>query len=184
MAKNRDYKAEYARRIERGVSKGLSKSQARGHSKSNIRLAYDRQLEEGLKEIRKGKPLSQAAKLIRVAPERLRRYVRQSGVEVKRSRKLSIGTDRRVREMQILSKGAAHTISVRGYKASKRIGQYMSAVSQFLDTNDESVLEQFRGESVKDVNGNEYVFETRPNTLYRLSSSQTETFEEVYRIVA
>lgn len=31
MPRNRDYKTEYARRIERGAERGLSRSQARGH---------------------------------------------------------------------------------------------------------------------------------------------------------
>lgn len=34
MAKPRDYKAEYARRIQRGIEKGLSRSQAAGHPKA------------------------------------------------------------------------------------------------------------------------------------------------------
>jgi hypothetical protein len=34
------------------------------------------------------------------------------------------------------------------------------------------------------VKGKRHIFETRPNVLYRLSASQTEPFEEVYRIVA
>ncbi len=38
----RDYKAEYARRIEQAKAKGLSRSQARGHPKANERLATER----------------------------------------------------------------------------------------------------------------------------------------------
>ena len=37
--RRRDYRAEYARRIERGRTKGLSRSQARGHPGSRERLA-------------------------------------------------------------------------------------------------------------------------------------------------
>src|SRR5215208_3982320 len=83
MAKRkRDYKAEYRRRIERGLAKGLSKSQARGHPRSGERHSstrtstprYDRRLEMGLKEMRRGKSLKASARSAHVAPERLRTY--------------------------------------------------------------------------------------------------------------
>ncbi len=189
MPKKRNYKAEYARRVERGLARGLSRSMARGHGtkgtpKSAKPRSYDRQLESGLKEIRSGKPLTKAARSIGVAPERLRKYVKQSGVAKKHGRKWTIGIDLRKREMPVFSSGQIQIITLKNYKDASRIGKYMGAVGKFLETNDESVIEQFIGESVIDLNGKRYVFETRPNVLYRLSASQTETFEEVYRIVA
>lgn len=84
--KKRDYKAEYRRRLERGLQKGLSKSQARGHPRSGethassaSTLSYDRKLEAGLKEMRRGKSLKAAAKSVHVAPERLRNYAQGTG---------------------------------------------------------------------------------------------------------
>jgi hypothetical protein len=141
-------------------------------------------LESGLKEIRSGKRLSKAAQHIAVAPERLRHYINQTGVAKKRGHLWTIGADRRKREMPIFSSGQIQTITVKNYKDAARVGKYMGAVSKFLQTNDESVIETFVGDSVIDVKGKRHVFETRPNVLYRLSASQTETFEEVYRIVA
>jgi len=80
--RKRDYKAEYRRRIERGLAKGLSRSQARGHPRSDERHAstrtstprYDRRLEMGIKEMRKGMSLKASARSAHVAPERLRTY--------------------------------------------------------------------------------------------------------------
>jgi hypothetical protein len=59
----------------------------------------------------------------------------------------------------------------------------MSAVGQFLKTNDAKFLAEFKDLSVKDVNGKAYQFETDPNVLYRLLSAGGEPFEEMYRIV-
>jgi hypothetical protein len=59
----------------------------------------------------------------------------------------------------------------------------MSAVRQFLQTNDPKYLTKFKGLSVRDVRGKIHTFETDPNTLYRLSSASGEPFEEIYRIV-
>jgi hypothetical protein len=190
MKKRRDYKAEYARRIERGLAKGLSRSQARGHgsaksvSKAKGTKSYNRRLETGIKEIRSGKSLSKAARSIAVAPERLRKYVKQSGIGKKKGRQWTIGIDRRKRQMPLFTGGQIQTVTLKNYKDSQRAGRYMSAVSKFLYTNDETVLKEFVGESVVDTKGKRHIFETRPNVLYRLSASQTETFEEVYRIVA
>src|SRR5215813_4172798 len=93
MPKKRDYKAEYQRRIQRGQAKGLSRSEARGHGKPRSSGAeqkteafkFNRQLEEGLKSMRGGKSLRQAAKSIHVAPERLQGYIEQAGVAEKKS---------------------------------------------------------------------------------------------------
>jgi len=93
--KKRDYKAEYRRRIERGLAKGLSRSQARGHPRPGERYSsahtstprYDRRLEMGLKEMRRGKSLKAAARSAHVAPERLRTYAQGTGVVHKERRR-------------------------------------------------------------------------------------------------
>src|SRR5262245_18954635 len=109
MPKKRDYKAEYQRRIQRGLSRGLSRSEARGHGKPQRSGAgqkdegfkFDRQLEEGLKMMRGGKSLRQAAKLSHVAPERLRSYIEQADVAEKKSGHWKIVRDSRRRVVTI-----------------------------------------------------------------------------------
>ncbi len=93
MARKRDYKAEYQKRIERGLSKGLSSSESRGHGKPKgvkgtekaATFVYDPRLELGVKAMRKGDSLTKAAKDLHVAPERLRAYIRQAGVAERKS---------------------------------------------------------------------------------------------------
>lgn len=191
MARKRDYKAEYRRRIERGLEKGLSKSQARGHPRSGEKHSsaraspprYDRRLEAGLKEMRRGKSLKAAARSAHVAPERLRNYASQTGVVQKERSRWVIKDDYRPRQVQVFSGGQAHEITVAGYAESELVGAYMSAVGKFLSTNDPAYLAPYVGKWVTDVNGKIYPFETRRNTLYRLNNSGGESFEQVYRIV-
>lgn len=191
MAKKRDYKAEYQKRIERGLAKGISRSEARGHSKPKSLTSaskakgftYDRQLEEGVKAMRKGDSLTKAAKELHVAPERLRAYINQAGVAERKSGRWFISKDPRFRVVPIFTSNKSKEITV-SFEASRKTGSYMSAVSRFLSTNDKSVLDPFKGESVVDVNGNRYFFETNPNKLYRLSATDHESYEDIYKIVA
>lgn len=191
MAAPRDYQAEYARRIAIGEGRGLSRSQARGHARPGeapvsgrgATPAYDPWLEQGLKAIRAGTPLTRAAPAIGVSPERLRRYVAQTGVVEKRGGRWVVGHDARLRQLPLYSRGRAVTITVAGYEPAALIGRYMAAVRAFLESNDPANLAPFVGESVADVAGKRHVFETRPNVLYRLAAAPAESFEQVYRIV-
>ncbi len=190
--KKRDYKAEYRRRIERGLSKGQTRSQARGHpgtgeghtSRRASTPRYDRRLEEGLKEMRRGKSLKAAARSAHVAPERLRNYATQTGVVRKERSRWVVKGDRRFRELQVFSGGRALKIVVPGYAEAELVGRYMAAVGEFLRTNNASNLRPFVGEQVADMNSRTYLLETRPNLLYRLHALGVEPFEQVYRIVS
>jgi hypothetical protein len=86
--------------------------------------------------------------------------------------------------MPIFSAGRSITVTIAGYEQSALAGRYMAAVRAFRNSNDPSYLEPFAGEFVTDVRGNRHVFETRPNTLYRLALGDDDPFEQIYRIVA
>lgn len=190
MAKPRDYQEEYQRRITRGTLRGLSRSQARGHPRlgeSHIASAQNTprlndSLEEGRRRMQDGMSLTQAAKDIRVAPERLRHYLGEMDVIEKRGNRWSV-IDNRDRQVQLYSNGRVETIVVHGYDASRQVGLYMWAVKQFLTTNDRSLLTFWQGQFITDTQGDRYPFETRPNVLYRLAHAGTESFEQVYKIV-
>jgi hypothetical protein len=84
--------------------------------------------------------------------------------------------------MRFFSDGKT-VIAVVNRRNASTIGSYLAAVRRLLDTNDVEPLEQFAGQAVKDVRGNLYPLEIRPNVLYRLNAI-VEPFEEVYRLVA
>ncbi|MBU6418254.1 MAG: hypothetical protein KGQ79_00825 [Proteobacteria bacterium] len=195
----RDYKAEYARRISRGQAQGLSRSQARGHpralepTKRSISKAtkpaqaakppkFDRRLEEGFRALRDGQTLTASAKSVRVSPERLRRYVAETGMAERKGSRWIIGPDIRPRIMQMFSNGEIQHVTVAPDEA-RLIGAYHSAVGRFLNTNDPAFLDIFDGQSVTDIKGKSHPFETDPNALYRLSETGSDSFEDVYRIV-
>ncbi len=192
MARQRDYRAENQRRIDRGLARGLSRSQARGHPRSGeapvsrrtSTPAYDPRLEAGLKLIRAGTPLTRAAPTIGVSRERLRRYVIQTGVVEKQRGRWTVVQDDRVRIMPIFSGGRSITVTIAGYEQSVLAGRYLAAVRAFRDSNDPSSLTPFVGEFVTDIHGKRHVFETRPNVLYRLALGDDDPFEQIYRIVA
>jgi hypothetical protein len=189
---SRDYQAEYARRIARNLAQGLTRSQARGHPRASERHLsarmttpyYDRHLEEGLKAIRKGKPLTTAAHSLHVAPERLRAYIRQTGVVQKQGGRWHVVNDQRLRVVPVHSGGKTQEITVAGYERSAHVGRYMTAVKHFLKSNDPQDLAPYIGDGVADIHGRIYIFETRPNVLYRLRLTHTASFEQVYRIIA
>lgn len=190
MAKRvRDYKAEYKRRISKGLGKGLTRSQARGHpaavevlaSKPAAKPGYNARLEMGFKALKQGKTLTEAAKEVRVAPERLRHYLQSQGVGKKVRGRWMSGPDTRKRHMLLYSKGEAITVIVSPLEAS-RVAGYMSAAGVFLETHNPAELAPFSGEWVTDLAGKQHPFEVNPKALYRLSTTGNPSFHQIYDI--
>jgi hypothetical protein len=184
----RDYAAEYQSRVARGLAKGLSRSQARGHPRAteqhlSSRRAASRSLEAGVAALRKTKSLSAAARQAKIAPERLRRYLMDLDFVAKQRGRWVVGTDTRLRPVLIYANGQKRKIVVQGYEPAALIGSHWNAVGKFRDENDPAYLAPFIGVEVRDANGRPYIFETRPNVLYRLSNEGGDSFEQVYRII-
>lgn len=160
------------------------KGRARSRSKSHKPAPrYNPRLEQGLKEMRKGVSVALAARKIGVTPGVLRRYVVGTGTVQFRDGKRIFKRDRRFRRMPIYSDGRREIVTVHNSKTARLIGKYMSAVRQFFETENIELLAPFRGQSIPDISGKRYVFETRPNVLFRLDASGVEPFELVYSIM-
>jgi hypothetical protein len=193
MARNRDFKAEYRGRIARGLAKGLSRSQARGHPRAAEQLlspgrTTNQKLEAGVAALRKTKSLSAAARQAKVAPERLRRYLKDLDFVEKQRGRWVVGNDPRIRIVQIYTDGKLKKIPVQGYEPAALAGSYWEAVGQFLRTNDPAHLAPFVGVQITaaqmtNAPPRAFTLETRPNVLYRLNGAGGDTFEQVYRIV-
>ncbi len=190
--RKRNYKAEYARRIARGKERGLSRSQSRGHPRHHEPYIADivkprpwgPELEAGLKQVREGESLTTVARRMHVAPERLRSYLVRTGVGRKEHSRWKVGPDARQRQMLIYTRGREIVVVLPDYDSARLAGRYMAAVGQFLESNDPTHLEEFVRQGVGDAEGQFHPFETRKNVLYRLSETQTESFQDVYKIVA
>jgi hypothetical protein len=144
---------------------------------------YDRKLEEGLKKVREGKTVPQAAASIGEPPERLRDYLARTGVGEKQKGRWFVGEDHRIREMSIYSQGRRISLSL-AFDESRKVGAFMSAVGQALDSNDPEPLVPFEGDGVTDIDGEFHSFEVRMNVLYRLDAERETPYEQLYRIVA
>lgn len=187
--RKRNHKAEYRRRIAKGLARGKSRSQARGHPKLGEKphpkwrradAEADHRLQMALRLIREGKSPTTAAKEAYVSPERIRRLVKSKRL-IKRGDhwRLRKGLSRQV---LIYSGGREVTIEV-DEKMASRVGEYMAGVRWFVSTNKRAHLKPFAHKFVTDTNGKNYPFEVRPNVLHRLANSFGETFEQVYRVV-
>jgi AraC-like DNA-binding protein len=186
----RNYKAEYRRRIKRGLLQGLSRSQARGHPKAKeshliagraMTLA-EHKFQIALRNLREGKSAAATARSLGLSPERFRRQLAVSGVTVRHGRRWQVREDA-PREMPLLSNGRQIRITVPDLATAGEIGRYWNAVKQLRWNNEPNYLEPFVGRSVTDGAGKAHSFETDPNTIYELSYTGSETFEQVYRIV-
>lgn len=191
MARQRDYKAEYKRRIANATARGLTRSQARGHAKPAEKPARpssgkgtkpDARLESALTRLRRGASLTEAAKSSRVSRERFRRFLADNALATRRGRRWLVEDDR-PRRVPILSRGESRTVTVRGFSDASLAGAYANDVGRFLRSNNIDHLAPHRGVGVKDVGGKFHPFETDPNVVYRLASADLPAFHEIYEIV-
>lgn len=190
MAKKRDYAKEYERRISNGARRGLSRSQARGHAKSGeaqVRAqpksdgTITPQFQDAIKEIRRSGNLTQAAKLTKIAPERLRRFLREHDLITRSGRTWTV-TDNLKWQVRIISEGDYREVSLSSFEQASLAGKYNAAVNAFRDSNDTELLFPFSDQSVIDANGKAYLLETNPNVLHRLFNAGDEVFHEIYRL--
>jgi hypothetical protein len=188
--RQRDYKAEYARRRANAQRLGRSVPQARGHPRhgeAGLRAARTAEyLPEkevaALRTFRATGNAALAARTAHISPERFRRFLRSEEVAERRGRKW-LTTDTLVRETDMITRGEWRRVRVRGFDPASAIALHRAAVRRFLVTRDPVVLAPFEGQSVTDVAGRQHSFETRPNALLRLMTTGGETYESVYRIV-
>jgi hypothetical protein len=187
MARQRDYKAEYARRITSAAKRGLSRSQARGHARPGERVIRPTppkdagRLEAALKAMRQTGSQAAAAKAHNIAPERLRRYIRENDLAERKGRSWKF-TDTRQREMQVISDGEIRRVKVAGFDQASLNGRHLAAVKAFLSSNDIELLRPFAGQSVTDAKGRSHLLETNPNAIHRLAAGN-EVFHEIYRLI-
>lgn len=188
MARKRDYKAEYQRRIASATKRGLSRSQARGHARAGeapIRrtLRSDDGLEAALRRLRKTNNQARAAKEAGVSTERFRRFLRDNSLAERRGNRWRI-TDGRHRHMTVISGGEERQVTLRDAEQASLNGEHLNAVKAFLGTNDIDLLRPFEDRTVIDAKGNAHPLETDPNALYRLSHAGSEVFHEIYRLIS
>ena len=83
-----------------------------------------------------------------------------------------------------MTNGKVRIVTVRGYKAARRVGEHHNAAGQFVRTNDLTFIEPFTGETVQSANGRHFELETDPNELHRIAAMDTPPFHEIYEITS
>ena len=187
MARKRDFRREYERRIANAAKRGLSRSQARGHARASeapIRpkpIKSDERLEAALKLLRQTGNQGRAAKEAGISTERFRNFLRSNSLAERQGKRWHI-TDNRSRRMTVISDGEARTLTLRDFEQSSLNGRHLAAVGAFVRSNDIDLLRPFEGQSVIDVTGQAHPLETDPTALYRLHNAGSEVFHEIYRL--
>ena len=185
----RDYQAEYQRRLERGKKRGLSRSQSRGHPKKREKPLsnktksplHDPRIAQAVARLYRGKSLSESATESGVSPERLRKVVKDYRLATRRKGKWKVSLKNLAWEVLLYTRGRADLVQFNNPEEVSRAMSFMASVRHFKDTQDVSALERYRGESVRDMHGNSHPLETRPNVLYRLSSTVSERPDKFYK---
>ena len=188
----RNYKAEYARRIASGASQGYLPQPGPRPPETKAKPLSRQSVLRGRSQTSGcSSPSRCCARKRAWPPQRGPRRFRPSAFATTR-RKETSSSARAADGSSATSCRAACCSSAmaRLFKSSlatstsaSKIGRFMSAVSQFLRTNNPAGLREFEGVSVTDVSGKTHPFETRPNRLYRLASAHDQSFEHIYRIV-
>lgn len=173
-------------RQKRTTTKPKRSPSKRAKPRSSVRAVKklrinDARLERALRVLTETKDIKTAARSIRVSVDRFQETAKRRGA-IRKQRGVWTVVRRLPRRMPIFTNGRLLAITVNSSNAT-RIARYMSAVGQFLQTNNLKDLAEFSGRNVKDVRGKVFPFETNPNALYRLSLAGGEPFEELYRIV-
>lgn len=187
MARKRNYKAEYERRIANAAKRGLSRSQARGHAKTgeppvNARpVESDPKLEAALRLLRETGNQSRAAKDAGVSAERFRRFLRSNSLAERQGKRWRI-TDNRTRTMPVRTEGEERLIELRDFEQASLNGRHLAATDTFSRTNDIDLLRPFEGQSVMDADGQAHPLETNPSALHRLFNAGGEEFHVIYRL--
>lgn len=192
MASNdRNYRAEYLRRLARAAARGLSKSQARGHAKiGEGRVSTrappkvpDKRLQIALQQLKSGASLSKAAREGGISSERLRHYVAETKLATKRGRRWVFRDKNLNWQALIYTEGRSQIVQVSKAKEISTIGKYHNAVKRFFRTKRPVALKKFVGVSITDASRQRFLLETNPNALLRLRNSGEPSYEEIYKLI-
>jgi hypothetical protein len=189
MARQRNYRDEYRRRVERALARGLSRSAARGHSRKTEQPAAikttraDSKAEAAIRRMNRGESMTAAARAARMSVERLRRVLAEAEIGRRNGRRWTT-SDNRPRRVPVITDGRVRVLIADGYPPAQLAGAHHHAVGEFVRTNDLRVLKPFEGRYVRAVSGRKYPLETDPNELHRIAAMDLRPFHEIYEIVS
>jgi hypothetical protein len=195
MARQRNFKAEYERRIAKGLARNLSRSQARGHPRmaegyasirgANVRRAKaDARIGKALKAMLSGKSLAATARQHRISPERLSVYAKsQVGATYSGKQWTFSGSPDRIR-VRIIAKGRHNIVTTWVREEAARLaGEHFNEAGRAIE--DQTLFPAFgkkwSGVTITDVKGREYALATDPNEIYRALHANEVDWSRIYQ---
>jgi hypothetical protein len=146
-------------------------------------MKYDPALEAGLKSMRGGAMLKDAAKQAGVSRERLSRYVKTQASAGRSGRSWTFN-DRRARQVQVIHNGEVIEVWVEGYEPARLAGAYMGEAGHVIENP--HLAPRFRrrwdNTTIKAKSGKRYAFTTDLNEIYRAIHANDRPFHEIYRL--
>jgi hypothetical protein len=173
---------------ERGVHTKRKRNSRRSNSTKKRRstklrrIPSDDRFETAYKFLREGRSQRKSAEIAGISVKRFSNFLRSNKLAKFKSGHWKI-TDRRIREIAIISEGQALLIKVRGFSHASLAMRHRAAVNHFLDSNDASLLTPFERAAIKDVTKQKHVLETRPNVLLRLANAGGDAEMKIYRLI-
>jgi hypothetical protein len=146
------------------------------------RIPSDDRFETAFKFLREGRSQKRAAEIGMVSIKRFRAFLRSNKLAKFKDGHWQI-TDRRIREITVISDGQTRLVKVRGFNPASLAMRHRAAVSQFEDSNDASLLSPFDGATVTDTSKQKHVLETRPNVLLRMANAGGDAEMKIYRLI-
>jgi hypothetical protein len=154
----------------------------RGKVSKALKLPSGDAFENAFKLLREGFSQKRSAAIAGVSTKRFRHFLRGHKLARFRKGRWHV-TDRRTREIRIVSEGRSLTISVRGFARASLGMRHRAALRRFLDSNDIAELAPFKGQAISDVRKRVHILETRPNVLLRLANTGGDADMKIYRLI-
>ena len=126
---------------------------------------------------RNGETLSQAARAEEVDPRTVRKYLGGELRQMASGRTQPTSTDKRQREMLILTSSGPAPTTIRGSQQASQLGRYLAAVGKFLRTGEVDALDEFEGKKIAG-----HVLITDPETLMSLAQAGALQLDEIYSV--
>ena len=135
---------------------------------------------EALRKVRKGDSLRSALFDVGLSLKEGKLQLRSSLV-LRNKRFVVKSFDRIERAMKIYSKGEIKTIVVTNSKDASLIGEYFSAIRNFLETWNKDFLKLFKNKTITDSEGKKYKLESNPEKIRDIEEAKEDSeFFEVY----
>jgi hypothetical protein len=165
----------------RVTSRGRNYTRPKRSTKS-AKIPTDDRFETAYQFLREGRSQRRSAEIAGISVKRFSKFIRSNKLARFKGGRWQI-TDRRIREITIISEGQALGVKVRGFSPASLAMRHRAAVHHFLDSNEASLLTPFEGAVIKDITKQKHVLETRPNVLLRLANTGGDAEMKIYRLI-